>query len=56
MKPTPTDVPNQSLFYQTVEQLAHYLYVLRGCQEGRDLNDWIEAETELKNRLWSEEI
>ena len=51
MNPTPTDAKEESLFHQTIAQLAYYLYVLRGCKEGRDMNNWIEAETQLKSRV-----
>jgi hypothetical protein len=40
MNPTPTDAKEESLFHQTIAQLAYYLYVLRGCKEGRDMH-WI---------------
>ena len=51
MNPTPTDAKEESLFHQTIAQLAYYLYVLRGCKEGRDMNNWIEEETQLKSRV-----
>jgi hypothetical protein len=51
MNPMPNDVTEESLFHQAVTQLAHYIYVMRGCKEGRDLNNWIEAETQLKGCL-----
>ncbi len=51
MNPTPDDTKVKSFFHQTVNELAHYLYVLRGCKEGHDVDNWIEAETQLKSRL-----
>ena len=51
MNPTPDDAKVESFFHQTVNELAHYLYVLRGCKEGHDVDNWIEAETQLKSRL-----
>lgn len=52
MNPTPSDANVESFFHQTVNELAHYLYVLRGCKEGHDVDNWIEAETQLKSRLF----
>jgi hypothetical protein len=51
MNPTPDDAKVESFFHQTVNELAHYLYVLRGCKEGHDVDNWIEAETQLKSRV-----
>lgn len=30
--------------YQQIAELAYNLYLERGCQEGHDLDDWLEAE------------
>jgi len=43
------DPAEESLFTKNVRSLAHYLYVLRGCPEGRTLVHWIEAETQLRD-------
>jgi Zn ribbon nucleic-acid-binding protein len=32
--------------------LAFYLFVCRGCKEGRALDNWLEAETQLKECLF----
>jgi len=40
-----------SLFHQKVSELAYYLFVLRGCKEGNDFNNWIEAEARLKQQM-----
>jgi hypothetical protein len=37
----------ESPFYQNVQTLAHYLYVMRGCKEGEALDNWLEAEAQL---------
>jgi hypothetical protein len=42
---------SETLFSQNVKTLAEYLYVVRGCRPGRDLDNWIEAETRLKEYL-----
>jgi len=42
---------SESLFHENIKTLAHYLFVARGCQEGRALNNWIEAEAQLKEFL-----
>ena len=38
----------ESPFYQNVQTLAQYLYVMRGCKEGGDLDNWLEAEAQLQ--------
>jgi DUF2934 family protein len=38
----------ESPFYQNVQTLAQYLYVMRGCKEGKDLDNWLEAEAQLR--------
>ncbi len=30
-------------------RIAFEIYCLRGCQHGRDLDDWLQAEGELRN-------
>jgi len=43
------EVPGESLFSKNVRTFAHYLYVLRGCRDGQDVNDWMAAEAQLKD-------
>jgi len=45
---------SESLFRENVKTLAYYLYVARGCHEGRAFEHWIEAEKQLKILLASE--
>jgi hypothetical protein len=33
--------------HQEIEQKAHEIYLRRGGQQGRDLDDWLAAEAEL---------
>jgi hypothetical protein len=33
-----------------IEARAHELYLQRGCEEGHDIEDWLIAEKELKQR------
>jgi hypothetical protein len=47
---------SKSLFDNKVRELAHYLYVLRGCQKGRSLDNWLEAEKRLKESLGSNRV
>lgn len=32
---------------EEIERRAYALYLLRGCQDGLDVQDWLQAETEL---------
>lgn len=32
---------------EQIEQRAYELYLQRGCEHGRDIEDWLEAEREL---------
>ena len=49
LKPRPEFL--ESELRQNVATLAHYLYVLRGCRDGRHLDDWLEAEQRLGSCL-----
>ena len=42
------NLTRESPFYQNVQTLAHYLYVMRGCKEGESLENWLEAEAQLR--------
>jgi hypothetical protein len=33
-----------------IEARAYELYLQRGCEDGHDVEDWIKAEKELKQR------
>jgi len=33
-----------------IRQRAYEIYVARGCQDGFDWDDWIQAETEIRSR------
>jgi hypothetical protein len=35
-------------FYQKVQEIAHQLYVARGCAHGYDVEDWLAAEQIVK--------
>ena len=39
-KPIPTE--------EQIRQRAHKIYLRRGCQEGLELDDWLQAEAELR--------
>lgn len=57
MKTTSKEFTEEPLFSQNIRTLAHYLYVLRGCQEGHALNNWIEAEKMLRECLfWDQKM
>lgn len=32
---------------EQISQRAYEIYVARGCEDGHDLSDWVEAEREL---------
>ena len=32
---------------EQIRQRAYEIYVTRGCEDGRDLSDWLQAEQEL---------
>ena len=36
---------------EQIEALAHAIWVDRGCPEGRDLDNWLEAERQLKGEI-----
>ena len=39
-----------SLFHADIQQRAYQLFEERGCQHGRDLDDWFEAERQILKR------
>ena len=34
---------------QEISHLAYALYLQRGCEQGKDVEDWVRAEKELSN-------
>jgi FKBP-type peptidyl-prolyl cis-trans isomerase (trigger factor) len=38
-KPTPTE--------EQIRQRAYEIYLARGCEDGQDVSDWIQAEQQL---------
>ncbi len=38
------------LLHREIEQRAYELYELRGKEDGHDLEDWLQAETEVARR------
>ncbi len=41
------ELPSAEQIEEKIRQRAHELYELRGREHGRDLDDWLEAESEL---------
>ena len=39
--------------HEQIEALAHAIWVDRGCPEGRELDNWLEAERQLKGDVRS---
>lgn len=44
VKPKAQKPAQLNIFAQRVEKKAYELYEKKGCQNGRDLDDWLEAE------------
>jgi hypothetical protein len=42
--------PDAELSYDAIARRAYELYVARGLTDGHDLDDWLEAERELRRR------
>ena len=42
--------PTYSDFQELVRRRAYKLYELRGMENGRDLEDWLQAESELRQQ------
>jgi DUF2934 family protein len=36
--------------HEEIQRLAYHIYLSRGGQEGHDLEDWLQAERELKSK------
>ena len=60
MKPKPSTLAPKSdepavliPIEQQIQQRAHELYEQRGRTDGHDLEDWLQAEREIKGRLGS---
>src|SRR2546423_13814568 len=43
----PSGVPLQLELQERVRQRAYEIYVARGCNDGRALEDWLQAEAEI---------
>ena len=41
-----------ALARQNIEVLAHYLYQIEGCPQGRDAEHWVRAERQLSENLF----
>ena len=46
MQPEPSGVPSP----EEIQQRAYELHLEGGCVHGRDLDDWLQAERDLKDR------
>jgi hypothetical protein len=46
VQPKPSDVPDP----EEIRQRAYELHLQGGCVNGRDLDDWLQAERDLKDR------
>jgi hypothetical protein len=46
----PMNVQSISVSEFDIRQRAYEIYVARGCQDGYDWDDWIQAETEIRSR------
>lgn len=44
---------NANIYAQKVEKKAYELYVKRGCQDGHDWDDWLEAERIVEEEMIS---
>jgi hypothetical protein len=36
---------------EQIRQRAHELYLQRGCEDGKDVEDWLQAEAEIRETL-----
>lgn len=46
----PATVGGGDLSYEEIAERAYELYEARGREDGRDMDDWLEAERELRAR------
>jgi hypothetical protein len=46
----PLNVRSMTVSEFEIRQRAYEIYVARGCQDGYDWDDWIQAETEIRSR------
>jgi hypothetical protein len=46
----PEPVVAAMLTHEDIAKHAHEIYVERGCQQGHNEQDWLQAEQELKNQ------
>jgi DUF2934 family protein len=40
--------PNKDMLNNEIARRAHELFIRRGCEPGHDLDDWLQAESELR--------
>jgi hypothetical protein len=45
----PDDSPLDSIVAIEIERRAYEIYLERGSEPGQDLDDWLQAEREIKN-------
>ena len=45
--PKSSDTGSQELTHEMIRTRAYELYEQRGCEEGHDLDDWLQAEAEI---------
>jgi hypothetical protein len=38
------------IVHEEIQRLAYHIYLSRGGQEGHELEDWLQAERELKSK------
>jgi len=44
----PKQIKDKQITHEQISQRAYEIFVERGCPEGRDMEHWLEAETQLK--------
>jgi hypothetical protein len=47
---TQSNVGSQELTEETIRERAYALFEQRGCESGHELEDWLQAETEIKGK------
>ena len=48
---TGSSTPTMKVPHEKIAQRAYEKWCKRGCQHGNDRQDWLEAETELRNEM-----
>ena len=49
----PEKTAMQTIEHERVAEVAYQLFLARGAGDGRDLEDWLEAETHLQQQIRS---